>query len=190
MWQKTISEEQLCHLEQRMPIVLTQMEILLPAWELDLNRHKMIHLVRAVRQNGLCWTWAMFGFERFWKHLTDWMTQRSHIEATIFNAHYAFKTACLALPQLREDLLADSEDGIWEGHSAQSYSTVFTRRLPTFNSSTNELLLPSFLQAPEGVSIDMFDSSGFVTFGIGQLGDKHFWQAKLHLFYVQFPELC
>ena len=96
MWQKTISAEQLTHLEDRVPIVSTLMEILLPAWELDLNRHKMIHLVRAIRKNGPCWTWAMFGMERFWKHLVDWMTQRSHIEATIFNAHYAFKTACLA----------------------------------------------------------------------------------------------
>ena len=51
-----------------MPIVLTLMEILLPAWELDLNRHLMIHLVRVIRKNGPCWTWAVFGFERFWKH--------------------------------------------------------------------------------------------------------------------------
>ena len=65
-----------------------------------------------------------------------------------------------------------------------------SRRLPTFNSATNELLLPNFLQAHEGVSIDMFDSPGFFTFGIGQLPDNHSWQAELHLFYVQFPELC
>ena len=118
------------------------------------------------------------------------MTQRSHIEATIFNAHYAFKTSCLALPQLREDLLVDKEDEVWEGHSAESYSTVFTHRQPTINAATNELLLPSYLQAHEGVSIDMFDSSGFLTFGIGQLLDNHSWQAELHLFYVQFLELC
>ena len=68
MWQKTISAEQLTHLEDRVPIVLTLMEILLPAWELDLNRHLMIHLVRVIRKNGPCWTWAVFGFERFWKH--------------------------------------------------------------------------------------------------------------------------
>ena len=132
----------------------------------------------------------MFGFERFWKHLTDWMSQRSHIEATIFNAHYAFKTACLALPQLKEDLLADTEDDAWEGHSAQSVSTVFTRRMPTFIPETNQLVLPSFLEAHEGVSIEMSDSPGHTTFGISQSPDHHHWQAELHLFYVQFPELC
>ena len=93
-------------------------------------------------------------------------------------------------PSKLRALLANEEDEVWEGHSAQSYSTVFTRRLPTFDSATNELLLPSFLQAHEGVSIDLFDSSGFLTFGIGQLPDKHSWQAELHLFYVQFPEFC
>ena len=51
----------------------------------------------------------MFGFERFWKHLIDWMTQKSHPEATIFNAHYTFKAACLALREVAEQLLADQE---------------------------------------------------------------------------------
>ncbi len=190
MWQKTISSQQLNHLEHRMPIVLTLMERCLPAWELDLNRHKMIHLVRAIRQNGPCWAWAMFGPERFWKHLTDWMTQKSHPEATIFNAHYSFKTACVALPELVDDLLADDADEVWEGHSAQSYSTVFTRKMPTFDGSTNQLILPTFLQAHQGVSIEMSDSSGFQSFGSLQFPDKHHWQAELHLFYMQFPELC
>ena len=36
----------------------------------------------------------------------------------------------------------------------------------------------------------MFDSPGFTTFGIGQRLDTHHWQAELHLFYLQFPELC
>lgn len=57
MWQKTSPAEQLTHLEHKMPIVLTLMDIFLPAWELDLNRHRKIHLVRDIRQNGPCWTW-------------------------------------------------------------------------------------------------------------------------------------
>jgi len=68
MWEKTITDSTLKKLEHRMPIVLTMMEQLLPAWELDLNRHQIIHLVAAIRANGPCWVWPMFGFERFWKH--------------------------------------------------------------------------------------------------------------------------
>ena len=62
--------------------------------------------------------------------------------------------------------------------------------MSTFNATTNQLVLPSFLQAHEGVSTDRSHSSGFLTFGIGQLPDNHHWQAELHLFYLQFPELC
>ncbi|DBA87959.1 TPA: hypothetical protein ACH3X1_004944 [Trebouxia sp. C0004] len=52
MWEKTITDSDLKKLERRLPIVLTVMELLLPAWELDLNRHHMIHLVAAIRANG------------------------------------------------------------------------------------------------------------------------------------------
>ena len=54
--------------------------------------HKMFHLVQAIRSNGPCWAWAMFGFERFWKHLTDWITQTLHPEATMFNAPLCFQS--------------------------------------------------------------------------------------------------
>lgn len=188
MWEKTIMDSDLKKLESRLPIVLTMMEVLLPAWELDLNRHHMIHLVAAIRANGPCWVWAMFGFERFWKHLTDWMTQKSHPEATIFNAHYAFKAACLALPEVAEQLLADQEQELWEGHGAQSVSMAFSHDLQTFDHQTNELILPSFLQANHGVSIQLADSHDFVPYG--QHPDHNHWRAELHLYYLQFPELC
>ena len=126
MWEKTITDSDLRKLECRLPIVLTMMEVLLPAWELDLSRHHMVHLVAAIRAHGPCWVWAMFGFERL---LTDWMTQKSHPEATIFNAHYAFKAACLALPEVAEQLLAEHE--LWEGHGAQPVSTAFSHDLHT-----------------------------------------------------------
>ena len=55
MWEKSISAETLSHLEKRLPIVLTMMEDLLPSWELDMNRHQIIHLVAAIhRANGPC----------------------------------------------------------------------------------------------------------------------------------------
>ena len=166
MWEKTITGSDLRKLECRLPIVLTMMEVLLPAWELDLNRHHMVHLVAAIRANGPCWVWAMFGFERFWKHLTDWMTE------------------------VAEQLLADEEHELWEGHGAQSVSTAFSHDLQTFDHQTNELILPSFLQTVQGVSIQLADSHGFVPFGFGQHPDPNRWRAELHLYYLQFPELC
>ena len=45
-WEKTISEEQLQHLEKQVPVALAELELVLPAWELDMNRHLVTHLVR------------------------------------------------------------------------------------------------------------------------------------------------
>ena len=42
MWEKTITDSDLRKLECRLSIVLTMMEVLLPAWELDLNWHHMV----------------------------------------------------------------------------------------------------------------------------------------------------
>ena len=46
--EKTISEECLKHLEKQMPIALAELELVLTAWELDMNRHMVTHLAEAV----------------------------------------------------------------------------------------------------------------------------------------------
>ncbi|DBB07211.1 TPA: hypothetical protein ACH3X1_011776 [Trebouxia sp. C0004] len=180
-----------------MPIVLTLMEILVPAWELDLNWHKMIHQIRAIRQNGPCWTWAMFRFERFWKHLTDWMTQRSHIEATIFNVHYAFKTSCLALPQLREDLLSDEEDEVGRDTAHSRTAQCSPTDCPVSIEQPMSCCCPASFEHMKVhlVSINKEISpliclTLLATAPLALPPDKHSWQAELHLFYVQSPELC
>ena len=77
MWQKTITRQALQELEREMPVLLAELEYTLPAWELDINRHMMQHLVESIRQHGPCWTWSMFGFERLWGRLVKWMSQVS-----------------------------------------------------------------------------------------------------------------
>ena len=177
MWQKSISQADLTKLETRVPIILAMLEDLLPAWELNMNRHQIVHLVEAIRVNGPCWAWAMFGFERMWKHLKDWMTQKSHPEATMFNAHAAFKAACLALPEVAQQLLADEQDLVWEGHSAQSANYAFSYTMQTFDRHTNQLILPSFLQANEHVAIELTDPTAqcalaWVNTQIGMVGGQ------------------
>ena len=108
----------------------------------------------------------------------------------MFNAHFAFKAACLALPEVAEQRLADQQQELWEGHGIQSISTAFSHNLQTFDHQTNELILPSFLQANQGVSIQLTDSHGFLAFGFGQHPDPNHWRAELHRYYLQFPELC
>ncbi|KAL3132264.1 hypothetical protein ABBQ32_008851 [Trebouxia sp. C0010 RCD-2024] len=61
--EKSITTERLAQLESDLPRILESLE-LLPSWELDINRHLMLHLVSSNRANGPCWAWSMFGFER------------------------------------------------------------------------------------------------------------------------------
>ena len=188
LWEKSLSFERLNELERRVPTVLAELATVLPAWELDINRHSTVHLVQSIRWNGPYWAWSMFGFERFWKHLTDWMSQTSHPEATMFNAHHAFKAACLALTTVEAQELLDDDEG--EAADTQSPLQLFYHHLHTFDRGTNELILPHFLQAHEGIHIELKDSPGTRLFGHSQRPDPNSWQAELHLFYLQCTELC
>ena len=51
LWEKTISTQRLSQLESDIPRVLENLEFLLPSWELDINRHLMLHLVSLIRAN-------------------------------------------------------------------------------------------------------------------------------------------
>ena len=63
LWEKSITEEKLSKLEaDTAPILLEKLEFLLPRWELNINRHLVLHLVCSIRANGPCWTWCMFVF--------------------------------------------------------------------------------------------------------------------------------
>lgn len=98
------------------------MEIVLPALELDINCHMVLHVVEGIRQNGPCWTWAMFGFERLWDRLVKWMSQKSYPEATMLNAFKAMKTATVAAPDLLADTMDDDPD---EAHGGQFHQSCF-----------------------------------------------------------------
>ncbi len=110
-WEKTFTEERLQQLEKQVPSIMTRLQELLPAWELDMNRHMMLHLVESIRRHGPCWAWSIFGFERLWGRLTKWMSQTSHPEATMVNSWKAFITSCNAMPDRAAELhqLTDEE---------------------------------------------------------------------------------
>jgi len=113
LWEKSITHEHLDYVESAVPRVLAELEWLLPSWELDINRHMMLHLVASIRANGPCWSWSMFGFERLWGRLLKWMTQKSHPEATMLNAFRAFTKACVALPEQMSALHVDRAHSVF-----------------------------------------------------------------------------
>lgn len=187
-WEKTITEQRLQQLEQQMPKVLAKLEALLPAWELDINRHMMLHLAEAVRQHGPCWAWSMFGFERLWGRLTRWMTQTSHPEATMMNSWKAFITCCNADPANAATLHQLSDD---PSHANAAAAALPFHYLPrTFDRETYELQLPSFMQDSASTPITLFDFYGEVPFGTRRHPDKHGRRAELHLLYCKLPGFC
>ncbi len=187
LWQKSISLDQLQYVESAMPRLLTDLERLLPAYELDMNRHMMLHVVEAIRLYGPGWTYSMFGYERLWLRLKKWMTQTTYPEATMFNAFQTFKAVCLAIPQLAAQVHGDDVDDVHGGKA----NTPFYHAPHTFDRQTFALKLPSFLQTTEDVPITLYDSQGPQLFGAEMdMPDEHQWQAEFHLFYCNFPNLC
>ena len=185
-WQKTISEEHLQHLEKQMPKALAELELVLPAWELDMNRHMVTHLAEAVRRHGPCWDWSMFGFERLWGRLTKWMTQTSHPEATMVNAWKAFITCCIA----RHKSATELQDNSGEEPHAGSEAIPFHYMPTTFSRHTYKLQLPAFMLNTASTPITLFDFYGVERFGRGQHKDRFNRRAEFHLLYCKFPGLC
>jgi len=186
-WEKSIFEERLQQLEQQVPIVLAKLDLLLPAWELDINRHMMLHLTESIRRHGPCWAWSMFGFERLWGRLTKWMTQTSHPEATMVNSWKAFMTCCQAVPNRANELHENSDSAATAGSASAPFHYIPI----TFDRQTYALHLPSFLEADASTRITMFDAHREgKRFGYGRHKDHHRWRAELHLLYCKFPKLC
>ncbi len=53
LWEKTISFKRLDELETAIPKVLSKLSLLLPSWELDMNRHMMLHMAQPSVQMDL-----------------------------------------------------------------------------------------------------------------------------------------
>lgn len=185
LWEKTITTQQLDQLQSAIPRVLTELSILLPSWELDMNRHMMLHMVSAIRANGPCWTWSMFGPERMWNRLISWMTQMSHPEATIMNAFRAFTSATLAMPSVFQEL----PDSLAE--PSLSKPSPFYHIPHTFNEQTFALEIPEYMTVTDSTGITLKDGGQFMNLGgRGCKGDKKSYQTELHLYYYHFPALC
>lgn len=145
----------------------------------------MLHLVEAVRQNGPCWTWSMFKFERMWNRLTQWMSQRFHPEATMMDAFKAYTTVSMADPASFSCISHDAQD---EAHGGAA-CTPFSSLPNSFDRSTYALRLPEYLQHHDSLPWH-FGDGRVQTFGVSKHPDPNLWRAELHLLYLAHPELC
>ena len=99
---------------------LAKMELEFPAWELDINRHMMIHLAERIPTQGPTWSSAMWSYERLWNRLCQWKSQDNQPEAVMINTYKAFKTAC---------------------------KVKGSTEIRTFDRPTDEVLLPAYVHA-------------------------------------------
>ena len=117
---KEISHRAAAALEAEAVESLAEMELIFPAWELDINRHMVLHLAESVKVRGPPWATAMWAFERFWNRMLQWKSQNNQPEAVMINTFKAFKTAV---------------------------KVCGSSQVITFDRETDEVLVPAYVHA-------------------------------------------
>ena len=70
---------------------LAKMELEFPAWELDINRHMVLHLAERISIQGPPWASAMWSYERLWNRVLQWNTQKNQPEVNMVNTYKAIQ---------------------------------------------------------------------------------------------------
>ena len=117
---KEISHSAAIALEAEVKESLAEMELTFPAWELDINRHMILHLAESIKVRGPPWATAMWAYERFWNRMLQWKSQNNQPEAVMINTFKAFKTAV---------------------------KVCGTSQINTFDRLTDEVLVPAYVHA-------------------------------------------
>lgn len=177
LWAKSFTRSALDQLIKSARMLLADLELLFPAWELDINRHMMQHLVDAIKQWGPPWVWSAFGYERLWGRLCEWMLNRTHPEACIMLGWRALR---IALHHL--------------GRGHQTDESFHFTRIVSFDRATNEVVIPGYLEASFQDKIIMSDGGSLkpVVPRPGQQIKKDLegvW-IELHQFYCRWPDKC
>lgn len=102
LWCREVVHSEIPNIIKRTENILADMEILWPAYDLDINRHMILHIAKHLQLTGPTWALTMFPFERKWKSLGDMMHQCAHPESNIMREFRAFKLALDVIAQQRQ----------------------------------------------------------------------------------------
>jgi hypothetical protein len=77
-------------IEEYLLVSLACVELFLPACELDIKLHNLVHMVDVIRRHGPLWTGSMFPYEHLWHKMGKWVTNRRYPETTMMHtlSHY------------------------------------------------------------------------------------------------------
>lgn len=94
LWSRSQRTDQLLSLQQEVRLALVKMETAFPGWELNLNRHNVLHMADACLITGPTPTFTTFFFERLWGRLARWLKQKVQPEATMMFSYRAYQSTC------------------------------------------------------------------------------------------------
>ena len=174
LWAKTIKAADVEKLKRELQCALVCMEVAFPAWELDITRHMLLHMVEQIPVRGPLWAWSMWPYERLWHRMLQWKNQDTNPEATMANAFKAFK-------------VADSLLSRWDEDDAGRAEAQRCSYFQTFDRQTNSLLLPAYLEEPGYRSVKLRDEKKRECI-FSSAHRKVHMQLELHAYYLQFAD--
>lgn len=175
VWSRRISVRDAKALKDQAYWVMARLEVYLPAWELDITRHMLLHMIEHIPEKGPVWFWSMWAYERLWNRLMQWKSQQAHPEHTVANQFKAFK---VALTILSESAAAGNlEEGM----------VNFCR---SFDRDTNSVLLPDYLEESGLRQVYLYDEKPSQrVVADGEANNKYWMLLELHKYYLSFqPE--
>lgn len=197
LWSKEIpvsSDGSMADLRQAVAEAVASLEVVMPAWEMDIMWHLLLHLVDRMELLGPCWAFSMFSFERTWGQLDKWRSQQRHMEACIMNAFRAYRTAVIAMEQIAAsaqqahtgssssddegDEAADAHTNLADLSTDRLYDAalelpreIVQRKLPIYATSGREM------------HVWLYDQAKTLYFDAAPSAEADWWRVELHRYY-------
>jgi Domain of unknown function (DUF4218) len=83
LWEKSCSRQELQDLREYVVLTLSLVEAHLPASELDIKMHNMLHMVDMLSKHGPLYNCSMFPYESLWGKITRWARNKRDPEVTM-----------------------------------------------------------------------------------------------------------
>ncbi len=197
LWRKEMpvsSDGDMANLRNEVADAVASLEMVLPAWEMNIMLHLLLHVTDRVELLGPCWAFSMFSFERTWGQLDKWRSQQRHMEACIINAFRAYRTAVIATERLAEQKSQrgssssdsddwDDDDGSHDQQQGLSGDRVYDAALEL----PREVLrrkLPVYASGGQEMHVWLYDQGKTLYFEPGSRSKQaDWWRVELHRHY-------
>ena len=108
LWCRHVETATIPRRVEAVALALAGMEARFPAWELNFNRHSILHVAQAMVHTGPPTVHTTLPYERLWGRLGKWLNQTVHPELVMLNHYRAYKLAASFNLKSRAAYLSDS----------------------------------------------------------------------------------